>query len=220
MPPDSFGDILLKIVVLVFSVVFHEVSHGWVAERCGDPTARFMGRLTLNPVPHLDLWGSILLPGMLALLHSPFLFGYAKPVPVDPRNFRNPRIDGIKVALVGPTSNLFLALVSAIVLGFVARFVGVDNALVTMLKYFVVINCLLAVFNLIPVPPLDGSWLLDHTLRGAAYNAYRAFKPYGMLVLIGILLFPPISMLLIQTPVYYLSNTLFSLSDLIVRAIS
>ena len=220
MPPDSFGDILLKIVVLVFSVVFHEVSHGWVAERCGDPTARFLGRLTLNPVPHLDLWGSILLPGMLALLHSPFLFGYAKPVPVDPRNFRNPRIDGIKVALVGPFSNLFLACVSAVLLGVVARFVGTENALVTFLQLGVVVNCLLAVFNLIPVPPLDGSWLLDHTLRGPAYNAYRAFKPYGMLVLIGILLFPPVSNLLIGMPVTYLSGALFDVSELIARSIS
>jgi len=220
MPPDSFGIILLKIVVLVFSVVFHEVSHGWVAERCGDPTARFMGRLTLNPVPHLDLYGSILLPGMLALLHSPFLFGYAKPVPVDPRNFRNPRIDGIKVALVGPFSNLFLATVSAVLLGVVARFVGTENALVTFLQLGVVVNCLLAVFNLIPVPPLDGSWLLEHTLRGAAYNAYRAVRPYGMLILIGILLFPPVSNLLIGAPVTYLSGALFDMSELIARSFS
>jgi Zn-dependent protease len=218
MAPQNPGDAILYIVALVFSIVFHEVSHGWVAERCGDPTARFMGRLTLNPLPHLDPWGSILMPGILYLLHSPFLFGYAKPVPVDPRNFRNPRIDGIKVALVGPFSNVFLGLVSAVLLGIVARFVGVENALVNLLKYFIGVNCLLAVFNLIPVPPLDGSWLLDHLLRGQAYNAYRAFKPYGMLVLIGILMFPPISGILIYTPWLFLSNAMFSVSDLILGA--
>jgi Zn-dependent protease len=220
MLPDTFGVVLLKIVVLVFSVVFHEVSHGWVAERCGDPTARFLGRLTLNPVPHLDLWGSILLPGMLALMHSPFLFGYAKPVPVDPRNFRNPRFDGIKVALVGPFSNIFLALVCAVLLGLAAPFIGTGNAIATLLQLGVVINCLLAVFNLLPIPPLDGSWLLDHLLRGAAYNAYRAFKPYGMIVLIGVLLFPPVSNLLIQTPLIYLSDAMFHLSELIAGKIS
>ena len=200
MPTDSFGDVLLQIVVLVFSIVFHEVSHGWVAERCGDPTARFMGRLTLNPVPHLDLWGSILMPGMLAMLHSPFLFGYAKPVPVDARNFKDPRYDGIKVALVGPFSNLFLAFVCAVMLGLLAPHIGTDNALSHLFVLGIGINCLLAVFNLIPVPPLDGSWLLDHILRGAAYNAYRAIKPYGMLLLLGILLFPPLSYWLIQVP--------------------
>jgi Zn-dependent protease len=179
-----------------------------------------MGRLTLNPVPHLDLWGSILMPGMLALLHSPFLFGYAKPVPVDPRNFRNPRVDGIKVALAGPFSNIFLGLVAAVLLGVTAPFIGMGNPVTTLLQLFVVINCLLAIFNLLPIPPLDGSWLLDHLLRGAAYNAYRSFKPYGMIVLIGILLFPPVSNLLIQTPLVYLSDAMFSLSELIARRLS
>ena len=113
---------------------------------------------------------------------------------------------------------MFLGLVSAVLLGVVARFLGVENALVNLLKYFIGVNCLLAVFNLIPVPPLDGSWLLDHLLRGQAYIAYRAFKPYGMLVLIGILMFPPISGILIYTPWLFLSNAMFSVSDLILGA--
>jgi len=213
MAEGNFGDTLLYLVALVFSVVFHEVSHGFVADRHGDPTARMMGRLTLNPVPHIDPWGSIILPGILLLGHSPFLFGYAKPVPVDVRNLRNPRLDGIKVALAGPFSNILLGLLCAIVFGVVRSFLGDDHALVRLFFYGMLVNCVLAVFNLIPVPPLDGSWLLDHTLRGSAYNAYRAVRPYGMLVLIAILIFPPISNVLISTPVHFLLGLLFVFSN-------
>jgi Zn-dependent protease len=216
---SNLGDVLLQLVALVFSVVFHEVSHGWMADRNGDPTARFAGRLTLNPVPHIDPWGSILLPGLLFLLKSPFLFGYAKPVPVNVSNLRNPRIDGIKVALVGPFSNLFLGTACAVAHGVSAGFLG-DHALTRLFEFGVVINCVLAVFNLIPVPPLDGSWVLDHTLRGQAYQAYRAFKPYGMLVLMGILLFPPLSTVLIRIPVYFVASGLFSVSDAVRRMLT
>ena len=184
--PDTpnFGDAILQIVALVFSVVFHEVSHGWVADRNGDPTARMMGRLTLNPIPHLDLFGSIILPGLLFLGHSPFMFGYAKPVPVDARNLRHPRIDGIKVAIVGPLS----------------IFLGEGHALTRLLVYGIGINAILAVFNLIPVPPLDGSWILENTLRGSAYNAYRAVRPYGMFLILAIIFLPPVSAVLIGIP--------------------
>ena len=215
MADGNLGDTLLYLVALVFAVVFHEVSHGWVADRNGDPTARMMGRLTLNPVPHLDLWGSILLPGILLLMHSPFLFGYAKPVPVDVRNLRHPRTDGIKVALAGPFSNLLLGLVCAIAFGLLRAFLGEEHALARLFLYGMLVNCILAVFNLLPVPPLDGSWLLDHTLRGSAYNFYRQIKPYGMLLLIGILLFPPVSNLLIRMPVNFLLAGLLYLSQVV-----
>ncbi len=196
----NFGDAILQIVALVFSVVFHEVSHGWVADRNGDPTARMMGRLTLNPIPHLDLFGSILLPGLLFLGHSPFMFGYAKPVPVDPRNLRHPRIDGIKVAIVGPLSNILLGLVLTILYAPVSIFLGEGHALTRLLVYGIGINAILAVFNLIPVPPLDGSWILENTLRGSAYNAYRAVRPYGMFLILAIIFLPPVSAVLIGLP--------------------
>jgi Zn-dependent protease len=216
----DFGSTLLYLVALVFSVVFHEVSHGWMAERHGDPTARMAGRLTLNPVPHIDLWGSILLPGILIMLNSPFLFGYAKPVPVNVQNLRNPRIDGIKVALVGPFSNLFLALVCAVLLGLSARWVGMDHALTQLLGIGLTVNCVLAIFNLIPIPPLDGSWVLEHTLRGDAYNTYQQIRPYGMLLLIGILMFPPISSVLIRAPVTFVRDLFLNVSDSVFRMIS
>jgi Zn-dependent protease len=216
----DFGSTLLYLVALVFSVVFHEVSHGWMAERHGDPTARMAGRLTLNPVPHIDLWGSILLPGILIMLNSPFLFGYAKPVPVNVQNLRNPRIDGIKVALVGPFSNLFLALVCAVLLGLSARWVGMDHALTQLLGIGLTVNCVLAIFNLIPIPPLDGSWVLEHTLRGNAYNTYQQIRPYGMLLLIGILMFPPISSVLIRAPVTFVRDLFLNVSDSVFRMIS
>ncbi len=217
---QNFGDTLLYLVALVFSVVFHEVSHGWVADRHGDPTARMMGRLTLNPVPHLDLWGSILLPGLLVLMNAPFLFGYAKPVPVDVRNLRNPRIDGLKVALVGPFSNLFLAFLCAIAFGVTFALVGEANALTSLFRYGLLVNCMLAIFNLLPVPPLDGSWILDHTLRGQAYETYRAIKPYGMLLLIGILLFPPLSNLLIRLPVNFVLSGFELVSMAVARLVT
>lgn len=213
MAEGNFGDTLLYLVALVFSVVFHEVSHGFVADRHGDPTARMMGRLTLNPVPHIDPWGSIILPGILLLGHSPFLFGYAKPVPVDVGNLRNPRIDGIKVALAGPFSNIFLGILCAIVFGVAWMFLGHEHALARLFLYGMKVNCVLAVFNLIPVPPLDGSWLLEHTLRGSAYNAYRAVRPYGMFLLIGILIFPPISNFLIGRPVNFVLGLMVMLSQ-------
>ncbi len=220
MADGNFGDTLLYLVALVFSVVFHEVSHGYVADKHGDPTARMMGRLTLNPVPHIDLWGSLLLPGILLLMHAPFLFGYAKPVPVDVRNLKNPRIDGIKVALAGPFSNILLGFLCAIVYGVLRVFLGDEHALVRLFVYGILVNCVLAIFNLLPVPPLDGSWLLDHTLRGSAYNTYAALKPYGMLILIGIMLFPPISQILIRTPVNFVLGILLMFSQFVGSLIS
>ena len=199
----DFGTLLLYLVALVFSVVFHEVAHGWVADKHGDPTARMMGRLTLNPIPHLDPWGSILLPAILAFAHSPLMFGYAKPVPVDVRNLRNPRWDGIKVALAGPGSNLLLGTLAAIAYSVSGNYLGGEHALTRLFEVGMYVNAILAVFNLLPVPPLDGSWLLDHTLRGEAYNAYRAFKPYGMLLIIGILLLPPVSNVILGIPLSF-----------------
>ncbi len=215
MGSPDFGNVLLQIVALLFSVVFHEVSHGWVAEKNGDPTARYMGRLTLNPIPHLDLWGSILMPAILALTHSPVLFGYAKPVPVDVRNLNNPRIDGLKVALAGPASNLLLGTACAALFGVSAAYLGIEHALSRLLAAGIVVNSVLAVFNLLPIPPLDGSWVLEHTLRGGAYNAYRAVRPYGMIILLAILFLPILSDVLIGIPVGFVRGLFLDLSQLV-----
>ena len=216
----DFGQTILYLPALVFSIVFHEVSHGWVAEKNGDPTARMMGRITLNPVPHIDPWGSILLPGILLLLQSPFLFGYAKPVPVNVNNLNHPRTDGIKVAVAGPLSNLLLALISSILLALSVRWSGMESAPSQFFALALTVNCVLAVFNLIPIPPLDGSWVLEHTLRGRAYEAYRSIRPYGMLLLIGVLMLPPLSAILIRAPVSFVRDQFLQVSELVLRMVS
>jgi Zn-dependent protease len=208
----DFGTTLLYLLVLVFSVVFHEVSHGWMADLHGDPTARILGRLTLNPLPHLDLWGSLLLPGMLVMMGSPILFGYAKPVPVNVANLRNPRVDGLKVAFAGPISNLVLALISAFGFLLAARALGPDHAVSVLFRLGLTVNCLLAIFNLLPIPPLDGSWVLDHTLPRQALLAYQRIKPFGILILLGILLVPHVSYFLIRLPMSAVAGAFLALA--------
>jgi Zn-dependent protease len=146
--------IVIYIAILLFSVIFHEVAHGLMADRLGDPTARFAGRLTLNPIPHIDLFGSILLPALLIYFHAPFLFGAAKPVPVNYQNLRNIRRDMILVAFAGPATNLALAILGALVYRLFPNISDLGQAL---LFQVVVTNLVLGIFNLFPIPPLDGS---------------------------------------------------------------
>jgi len=156
--------IVLSIIILIFSVIFHEVAHGFVADRLGDPTARLAGRLTLNPIKHIDPVGSILVPLVTSLFG--FAFGWAKPVPYNPYNLKNRRSGEFLIAAAGPASNFFLALVFGTIMRFVAAGIT-DQAtatamapFMTVLSYIVVINIVLAIFNLIPLPPLDGSKFL------------------------------------------------------------
>ncbi|PID81827.1 site-2 protease family protein [bacterium DOLZORAL124_64_63] len=197
------GTVLVRIGVLVFSVVFHEVAHGWAAHKLGDPTARDMGRLTLNPLPHVDLFGSIVLPLVLALTGSPIMLGWAKPVPVRVGLLRDPDNDHPKVAAAGPASNLLLALICSLLLGLlllVLRQVG-NDALRTLLKeggalHFlamvleagILLNVMLALFNLVPLPPLDGSWILSRLLPPSSRAWYENLRRYGMLPVIVFLL--------------------------------
>lgn len=156
---DSIQIRIFQILILIFSVVIHEVAHGLAALRLGDETAKHAGRLTLNPVPHLDPIGSFLLPGFLILTNSPFLIGWAKPVPYNPFNLhKDYKYGPLKVALAGPATNLVLA----VIMGFVIRFFGVflGEIAVALLVQIVFLNVLLAVFNLLPIPPLDGSKIL------------------------------------------------------------
>ncbi|MDE2806305.1 MAG: site-2 protease family protein [Gemmatimonadota bacterium] len=191
-------DLLFIAPVLLLSVVVHEVAHAWQALREGDTTARDLGRLTFNPLPHLDPVGSFIVPLVLYLLPGEFLFGWAKPVPVNPRNYRNYRAGDIRVSLAGIVSNLGLVVLFALVIA-VASAVGggspfggsVVSSVAAIATYGVLINLILAYFNLIPVPPLDGSHVLYHLLPPAAGARYRQMGRYGVtLLFLTVIVFP------------------------------
>jgi len=174
LPPEV---LVLLIPVLLFALVFHEFSHGWVANKLGDPTAKNQGRLTLNPIAHLDPFGS-----MMILFVG---FGWAKPVPVDSRYLANPRKDMMKIAFAGPASNLFLALIGGILI----RFVGYTGSLTSMLILFTQINISLAVFNMIPIPPLDGSQIFSGIMIRRNPQLVMQLQMYGPQILMGLILF-------------------------------
>jgi Zn-dependent protease len=179
--------------VLLFSVIIHECAHGYVAEWWGDPTARMLGRLTLNPLPHIDVFGSILVPGMLILSGSGILFGWAKPVPVTPENFRDRRMGDITVSLAGPASNILLALGFAAILavaGLISGGGAPSEAVWRLCTYGILLNFVLAVFNLLPIPPLDGSHVVANLLPGPAAYAYRSMGQYGLLIVFLLLFIP------------------------------
>ena len=191
-------ELLLIVPVLLFSVVVHEVAHAWQALREGDTTARDLGRITLNPIPHLDPVGSLLVPLLLYFLPGDFLFGWAKPVPVNPRNYRNYRAGDIRVSMAGIVSNLCLVAMFASVLAALTALQGVPFFsgqigvnIVTVATYGIFINLILAYFNLIPIPPLDGSHVLYHLLPPAAGARYREMGRYGVtLLFLTVVVFP------------------------------
>jgi len=189
----------LVLPVFVLSIVVHECAHGVMALWCGDTTARDRGRLTLNPLPHIDPLGSLLLPGLLFLVHSPFLFGWAKPVPINWANLRSPRNDPVKVALAGPLSNALLALAFA-ALARLAPATGPLAPLGAMAIAGVVWNCALGLFNLIPIPPLDGSWLLMRFLPLRHIIALQHFRLLGMALVMLLLASPAISSRVLIAP--------------------
>jgi Zn-dependent protease len=206
--------IALWAVPLLAAVVFHELAHGYVAFRLGDPTAARLGRLTLNPFAHVDLFGTIILPLLLLFGGAPFLFGYAKPVPVNFLNLRNPRRGMVLVALAGPLMNLLLAGVSALAFKFLLSLHVSDDGLWTsnlvvlarMAQRSVLINVGLAVFNLLPLPPLDGGRVATGLLPRRPALALARLEPYGMLIIMmlimtGILdhLLRPMTALLLHT---------------------
>ncbi len=179
---------IFSLVILLFSVIIHELAHGSVAYSLGDPTAKYAGRLTLNPLKHLDPIGSIILPLLLFIAHSPFLFGWAKPVPVNPNNFRDKKYGEIKVSIAGPLSNIGLAILFGLVLRFVPM-QFMNEGMVTALGITVYINIWLAIFNLIPIPPLDGSWILFNLLPRRFEYVKVFLQSYGILILFLLILF-------------------------------
>jgi Zn-dependent protease len=176
----------------LIAITFHEASHGYVAHLLGDDTAWRLGRVSFNPLVHIDPFGTVLLPGMLLLLRSPFLFGYAKPVPVNFRALRYPRAGTILVAAAGPGMNLLLATIAA--LGFhIVGYIPAPGAqwLAANLKNAFLFNIVLAIFNLLPIPPLDGGRILVGVLPGVFARSMSRLEPYGMLILIGLLFVLP-----------------------------
>ncbi|MBN1869876.1 MAG: site-2 protease family protein [Candidatus Omnitrophica bacterium] len=195
-------DIAAIIVVLFFAIILHECAHGWIAYQLGDPTAKQAGRLTLNPFKHVDPFGTLLLPGILLTLRflglNTFVFGWAKPVPVSFSRLRNPKRDMIWVGLAGPAMNIGLAVIFSLLLR-----LNTERSLTEILEFAVFINLLLAVFNLIPIPPLDGSRLVMGLLPNRYFLSYSRLERYGLLIVILLLyvglfehiLFPIISFL-------------------------
>ncbi len=171
-------DRIFLIVVLIFSAIFHEYMHGFAALRLGDPTAKNAGRLTFNPIVHLDLFGSILLPLSMVLLGSPFLFAWAKPVPYNPNNLSDKKYGDAKVAAAGPLANLAIAVVLALVLRFMPFSAPTFSMLIASIIY---INLILMVFNLIPIPPLDGSKVVSAFLPDKIKSRYLSLERFGLL---------------------------------------
>jgi len=199
MNVDLILDIALSLIAIFTAIVLHEVAHGYMALRLGDPTARDLGRLTLNPLAHIDPIGTILVPLLLAILRAP-LFGWAKPVPINPRNFRNPFRGMLFVALAGPGTNIALALATSIVGRLLLLMVpqvsygaepsfGMNllSALFTLLGYFVIFNLFLAALNLIPIPPLDGSRVLTYFLPTEGRRIMLSLERYGFFIFAALL---------------------------------
>lgn len=164
---------LFQLLVLIYSVVIHEVSHGLMADSLGDPTAKNLGRLTLNPLRHMDMFGSFLLPLLLFVAQAPFIIGYAKPVPYNPQNLSDKKYGPAKVALAGPASNIALALIFGLSLRLMPD-IFTSSLIPELFSFIIVLNLVLAIFNLFPIPPLDGHWLLM-TFLPARFNAFKVF---------------------------------------------
>jgi Zn-dependent protease len=192
-------DIVFQLIAFLFAISVHESAHAWMANLRGDPTARMLGRVTLNPIKHIDLFGTLLLPAVAMFLHAPVI-GWAKPTPVDPRNFKNPVLDDILTSVVGPISNFVVAIGAVLILAIVKLSSPLGQQILSqgfstesdsflvplclLLYEIMIINVVLGVFNLIPVPPLDGSHVVRHLLPAGALRVYDMVGMFGLFILV------------------------------------
>jgi len=224
MDTALLNDILMFAIPVILAITLHEAAHGYVALHFGDTTARDAGRVTLNPLKHVDPFGTIMLPLLLIISNAGFIFGYAKPVPVKFGELRNPRWDMIWVAIAGPAMNVLLAIVSVLLLRLLLSSTGVAgiDVVLNLLLRSAQLNIVLAVFNMLPLPPLDGSKVLAPFLPIALARPYLGLERFGMLILLGLLVFLPILGqrtgnnfdlfgLLVQRPAYYVVQSLLAL---------
>jgi len=207
--------VVVWVLPVVFAITVHEVAHGWVAKKYGDNTASFLGRLTLNPVKHIDILGTIIIPGLLLLSFTGFIFGWAKPVPVDPRNFKNPKTDMAIVALAGPVANFLMAIAWALI----ARLgVIIDLDIITLPMIYmgiagISINLVLGLINLIPIPPLDGSRIVTGLLPNKLAYQYNRFERFGFIFLL-ILLWSGGLGYLLGYPMFVVQKLFFTLAGI------
>ncbi|WP_374090697.1 site-2 protease family protein [Methylomicrobium lacus] len=207
--------IVVWILPVIFAITVHEVAHGWIAKKFGDNTADQQGRLTLNPLNHIDWLGTVILPGLLLLTGTGFIFGWAKPVPVDARNFKNPRKDMAWVALAGPVSNLLMAIGWALLarLGVVIGIEAISLPLIYTGVAGISINLVLALINLLPIPPLDGSRVLTGVLPNYWAWQYNRLERYGFLILL-VLLYTRVLNALLEYPMYLAQQLFFSIAGI------
>jgi Zn-dependent protease len=183
-------EIVTLIIAFIIAITVHEAAHAWMSDRLGDPTARLMGRLSFNPLKHLDIYGTVLVPLLLIIAHSPFVFGWAKPVMFDPYNLKNPKKDGALIALSGPLTNIILAVILSIVFHLIVNPFFPSFFIINLLVYTISINVTLAIFNLIPLHPLDGGKIFIGLLPDRdAIEAENFMRKYGLIILI-LLIFP------------------------------
>jgi Zn-dependent protease len=202
--------IAVSLFVILFAITIHEASHGWAANKLGDPTAKALGRVTLNPIAHIDLFGTVLVPILLVVMGAP-AFGWAKPVPVNPYNLKNPRRDNLWISFAGPAANLtvsFAFLSLFLILKSLVPGIFRLQGLVLILYYMVLLNAFLAVFNLIPIPPLDGSGILSGLLSRQAAEKYDRIRPYGFFILLLLIYANVLSFII--TPIQRLLNSFFN----------
>lgn len=185
---------LVAVAIVIFSIILHEVAHGWVAYWLGDSTAKYAGRLTLNPIPHIDLIGSIIVPGLAVLSGSPFLLGWAKPVPINPYNIRHGAWGEALVAFAGPGTNILIAVVAGLAVRFGGDFFA-STEMITIAFIVILANISLAILNMLPIPPLDGSKVVAAFLPPALYMKYRkvenltyALGPFGLILVLIIII--------------------------------
>jgi Zn-dependent protease len=208
------------VIPVIIAITFHEAAHGFVALACGDTTAWRLGRVSLNPLKHIDPFGTLLLPGLLLLLRSPFLFGYAKPVPVNFKALGHPRRDMVLVALAGPGTNLVLAMAAALAFHLVVYLPEPSNRWVAQnLEHALVINVVLAVFNMLPLPPLDGGRVLVGLLPRPLATPIAALEPFGMLILIAILFLVPLLGAQLGLDLSIVARVVGTVTDAIIDAI-